>query len=166
MRHIKLFKEFINEQSQYIKNNQIKNNIYHATGSEISRLTKDPMWFALEKSHSDDGWFLNTINDTGKSFQYEATVTGKIGDISDLAVEKVFEEIGEDAVDWAIEIVGNPSAREVMNLPGTKALIKAGYDGIVYLDYDPRNFDDDLRALIVFNPAKSIKNFKLIKKYP
>ena len=37
MKHIKLFEEFINEQKQYIKNNQIKNN-FSRKGAKTQRI--------------------------------------------------------------------------------------------------------------------------------
>ena len=164
MKHIKLYEEFVGENSQYIANGKLKGKVYHSSGVEITKLTKDPMWFALEKEHSDAGWFQNMIDDAGAAFQYEASVVGKIGDINDPDVIELFNKIGEDAMDWGTEIVGNPSATDVMQLKGTRALIKAGYSGIIYLDYDPRDFQADLEALLVFNPAKDVKNFKLIRK--
>jgi len=165
VRDIAISREIITEGLKYITPaGKLKGKVYHAGGTEISKLSKDPMWFALEKSHSDEGWFKNMIVNSGGAFQYEATVLGKIGNINDEDVFEIFDKIGEDPIDWEIEIVGNPSASEVMKLKGTQALVKAGYSGIVYMDYDPRNFQADLEALIVFNPAQNVKNFKLIKK--
>jgi len=165
MKHIKLYEEFINE--KYLSSNTVKGPVYHASSVEIKRISSDPMWFALEKSHSDKGWFSNIIDDgRDEAYQYEGKVSGKVGNLSDPDVEKVFDEIGEDPYDYADELVGNPTAKEVMNLKATKALIKAGYVGLIYFDYDPRDFQADLEAIIVFNPLKSVKGWKLVKKYP
>jgi len=50
-----------------------------------------------------------------------------------------------------------------MKLEGTKLLIKNGFVGAVYVDYDPRDFQQDLDALIIFNAKKSVKGWKLVK---
>lgn len=165
MKHIKLFEQFINE--KYLSGNTVKGPVYHAASVEIKRLTSNPMWFALERSHSDKGWFSNIIDDgRDEAYQYEGKISGKVGNLSDPGVEMVFDEIGEDPYDYADELVGNPTAKEVMNLKATKALMQAGYVGLIYFDYDPRDFQADLEALIVFNPLKSVKGWKLVKKYP
>ena len=165
MKHIQLFEAFIVE--QYLIANAVKGPVYHASSVEIKKLTSDPMWFALEKSHSDEGWFLNIIDDARDgAYQYEGTVRGKVGELGDSDVEEIFDEIGEGPYDYVNELVGNPTAEDVMNLPATKALIKAGYAGLIYSDYDPRDFQADLEALIVFNPLKSVKGWRLVKQYP
>lgn len=161
MKFVKLFEQFLNE-SKYLKSGKLKSKVYHVSKLKIEKLGNTPIWFALEKSHSDDGWYKNALEE-GDAFQYEASISGNIADAESSEVAQVFDEIGEDVFDWIAEIVGNPNATEVMFLKGTKALIKAGYDGIVYSDYDPRDWDADLDALLIFNGAKSVKNFKQIK---
>lgn len=169
MKHIKPFEQFINElldYSLYLKDRNVKGKVYHVSRIEINKLTNQPMWFALEKTHSTKGWFKNIIDENGKeAYQYEADIVGKIADINDPVIKKIFSEISENPLDWQSEIIGNPSPNEVMKLKGTIALIKAGWDGLIYSDYDPRNWSDELDALIIFNPLKTVKNFKLIKKY-
>ena len=156
MKHIKLFE-------QYVRNNKIASKVYHVSTSPIVKVGSDPMWFALEKSHSDDGWFKNSERQ-GNAFQYEAVISGKIAYVGDADVSEIFYNVNEDVNDWIFDILANPTSDEVMKLKGTKALISAGYAGIVYPDYDPRDFQKDLDALIVFNPKKTVKNFKLIKQ--
>jgi hypothetical protein len=165
MKHIKLFEQFVNEagnKSPYIRNGKVAGKVYHVAGTPIKALTSDPMWFALEKEHSDDGWYKNTL-EYGEAYQYSAKIRGKVGYIFERDIEKLFEDNDIDADDWMIEIVGNPDAEYVMALEGTKLLIKNGYDGIVYPDYDPRDFQADLDALIVFNAKKNVKSWKLEK---
>lgn len=165
MKHIKLFEQFITE--KYLSGNTVKGLVYHASSVEIKRLTSDPMWFALEKSHSDKGWFSNIIDDgRDEAYQYEGKIQGKICDVTDEKIETLFQNNGLDVEDWVIEIVSNPSADDVIGLGGTKFLIKNGFVGAIYSDYDPRDFQADLEALIIFNPLKSVKGWKLIKKYP
>jgi hypothetical protein len=114
MKHIKLFEQFVNE--KYHSSNTVKGPVYHASGVEIKKLNSDPMWFALEKAHSDKGWFSNIIEDgSDEAYQYEGSVSGKVGNLSDPDIEGVFDEIGEDPYDYADELVGNPTAKEVMN---------------------------------------------------
>lgn len=165
MKHIKLFEQFITE--KYLSGNTVKGLVYHASSVDIKRLTADPMWFALEKSHSDKGWFSNIIDDgRDEAYQYEGKIQGKICDVTDEKIEMLFQNNGLDVEDWVIDIVSNPYAAEVMKLEGTQFLIKNGFVGAIYSDYDPRDFQADLEALIIFNPLKSVKGWKLIKKYP
>lgn len=135
---------------------------YHVSSQKVRTLENNPLWFALEKSHSDEGWLANTLDSLGQAFQYEALIEGKIGRLDDPNVLEIFNRIGEDPNEWQEEIVGNPSADDVISLRGTQELIRAGYVGIIYLDYDPRDFSKDLDALLVFRPLESIKRFKLI----
>lgn len=157
MKHLFLFED-------YIRNNKISGKVYHVSYDPINKLNSRPMWFALEKSHSDDGWFKNSVEAVrGTVHQYSANISGKVGDINDEEVVDVFNTIGEDRWEWTAEITANPDAETVMSMEGTRALIKAGYVGLIYPDYDPRDFNYDLDALIVFNGAKSVKNWKLVK---
>lgn len=158
MKHLFLFEE-------YIRNNKIGGKVYHVSYEPIDKLNDRPMWFALEKSHSDDGWFKNAIDDRGGAYQYSASIFGKIGTIDDEEVVEVFNSIGEDRWDWVADITSNPDADWVMSMDGTRALIKAGYVGLVYPDYDPRDFQYNLDALVVFNGKKSVKNWKLINQH-
>ena len=159
MKHLFLFEE-------YVRNNKIGGKVYHVSYDPIDKLNSRPMWFALEKSHSDDGWFKNSVEDgRGNVYQYSASISGKIGTIDDEEVVEVFNSIGEDRWDWVADITSNPDADWVMSMEGTRALIKAGYVGLVYPDYDPRDFQYNLDALVVFNGKKSVKNWKLINQY-
>lgn len=159
MKNLFLFEE-------YIRNNKISGEVYHVSYDPIDKLNNRPMWFALEKSHSDDGWFKNSVeDDRGNVYQYSARISGKIGEIDNEDVVEVFNSIGEDRWDWVADITSNPDADWVMSMEGTRALVKAGYAGLVYPDYDPRDFQYNLDALVVFNGRKSVKNWKLINQY-
>jgi len=159
MKHLFLFED-------YIRNNKISDKVYHVSYEPINKLNNRPMWFALEKPHSDDGWFKNSVEDgRGNVYQYSANITGKIGEIDDEEVIAIFDNVGEDRWDWVADITSNPDAKWVMSMKGTRALIKAGYAGLVYPDYDPRDFQYNLDALVVFNGSKSVKNWKLINEY-
>ena len=175
MRFIKGFTVFckvLNEAKQFILENylsgdKLKGKVYHAAYEPINKLNTNPMWFALEKSHSDKGWFANIIdNGSDEAYQYEGKVVGKVGDLDDSDIQEIFKSIGVESFEWSTDMVGNPDAKQVLQNKGTKALIKAGYVGIIYYDYDPRDFQADLEAIILFNPAKSVKGWKLIKQYP
>ena len=165
MKYIKLFEQFVNEenyQSPYIKNEKVTGKVYHVAGEPIKALNTRPMWFALEKEHSDDGWYVNMIENGGAN-QYSAKIIGKICDVFEDRIQKLFQDNGLDADEWVNEIVGNPSAEIVMGLDGTKLLIKNGFAGAIYSDYDPRDFQEALDALIIFNAKKSVKSWKLEK---
>ena len=165
MKHIKLFEEFVNEvnyQSPYIKNEKVTGKVYHVAGEPIKALNNRPMWFALEKEHSDDGWYANMI-ENGGAYQYSAKINGKICDVFEDRIQKLFQDNGLDTGEWETEIISNPSADEVMKLEGTKLLIKNGFAGAIYVDYDPRDFQENLDALIIFDAKKSVKSWKLEK---
>jgi hypothetical protein len=138
--------------------------VYHCSPKAISSLTHKPLWFALEKDHAIDGWFQNTLENNDSAFLYSATLDKPVSHIYDDNITSLFDEIGVDSNDWVEMIIGNPSAEEVLNDAGTKALIAAGHIGLVYSDYDPRDFQKDLDALVVFDAAKHVKNWKLIKQ--
>ena len=162
---MEIIKESLNEenyQSPYIKNEKVTGKVYHVAGEPIKALNNRPMWFALEKEHSDDGWYANMI-ENGGAYQYSAKISGNICDVFEDRIQKLFKDNGLDTQEWETEIVGNPSAEEVMKLEGTKLLIKNGFAGAIYVDYDPRDFQQDLDALIIFDAKKSVKNWKLEK---
>lgn len=138
-------------------------NFYHSSVEPIDSLNHKPMWFALEKSHAIDGWFKNSLEDAGSAFLYSATLDREISHIKDRRITKIFEKISLDPNDWVDMIIGNPTTKEVYEHAGTKALIKAGHIGLVYSDYDPRDFQRDLDAAVVFDAASHVKNWKLIK---
>jgi hypothetical protein len=35
---------------------------YHVSSQRVRKLENNPLWFALEKSHSDEGWLTNNIS--------------------------------------------------------------------------------------------------------
>lgn len=134
--------------------------VYHNSPQKISSLKSEVMWFSLNKNDGL-GWYEARKDEGGSSYLYEAILasSAKIANENDMT--KLFKDI--DLYDFISEIVSNPDHKEVMRNPGTKVLIESGYDGIVYADYDPRDSQRDLDALLVFDPKKNISNFKLIK---
>ena len=138
--------------------------VYHVSSKQIDQLDNRPLWFALEKSHSDDGWLANTLDAAGQAFQYRAVVIGRFANLEDPEVLEIFDRVGEDPGDWLDWIVSNPSPEEVFGLAGTRALIEEGYAGAVYPDYDPRDWSQDLLALLVFDPSKWVKEWRLISQ--
>ena len=139
------------------------NKVYH-TSSVKTKAYATPMWFALEFSHAVDGWLANTIKDSGKGFVYETKPKGNIAQEDDAEVKKLFKNANQNLNDYIIDLVENPSSKEVLRMEGTKLLIDNGYSGMVYNDYDPRDFQKDLPALIIFNPKKDASSFKLVKQ--
>jgi hypothetical protein len=138
--------------------------VYHCSPKAISSLTHKPLWFALEKDHAIDGWFQNTLENNDSAFLYSATLDKQVSHIYDDNIVSLFDEIGEDSMDWVDMIIGNPSAEEVLRHVATKALIAAGHIGLVYSDYDPRDLQKDLDALVVFDAAAHVKSWKLVKQ--
>jgi hypothetical protein len=138
--------------------------VYHISAEAISSLAHKPLWFALEKNHAINGWFKNSLEDNGTAFLYSATLDRAVSHIDDDDIIELFEKIDEDPTEWVEMIVSNPTSKEVYEHAATKALVKAGHIGLVYSDYDPRDFQEDLDALVVFDAAAHVKNWKLIKK--
>jgi hypothetical protein len=137
--------------------------VWHVSKSRIDELSQNqPMWFALEYDHSLNGWYENSLQETGSAYLYEAVISGKIAVQGDPVIDKLFNDNDLDLVDDYIVdvIVQNPTADEVNASEGTKLLKEAGYSGLIYYDYDPRDFDNDLEALIVFDQG-SISDFSL-----
>ena len=158
MKYLKLFE-------QYLNGEKLKGKVYHASSTPITRLGSEPMFFALDKSHSDDGWFHNLTNLMGHetAYQYEAKIQGKIADIKEPEVERLFIENGINVNNWAADLTTNPTAKQILNFKGTKLLQNRGYVGATYFDYDPRDYQAALqKALIIFHPQRSIKSWKLI----
>ena len=137
---------------------------YHSSAEPIGSLKRKPLWLALEKDHAVDGWFKNTLENNGTAFLYSATLDRPVSHIRDADVVRLFQNIDEDPAEWVEMIVGSPTSEEVYDHAATKALINAGHIGLVYSDYDPRDFQEDLDAIIIFDAAAHIKNWKLIKK--
>lgn len=137
--------------------------VWHTSGETIRKPTKRPMWFAIEKSHAIDGWSKNIEDEGGVSYIYESRVKGNIADYDDSKINNMFDDAGVDIEEYTIEIAGNPSEKQLMAEAGTKLLIENGYDGIVYNDYDPRDWNKDLKAVVIFDPTKSLSGWKQIK---
>ena len=151
---MKTFKEYLTEAAQI--------KIYHTSKNKISSLKSDPMWFAIKLSHAVKGWHKNNKDEGLNSFVYETTLNGKIAKAKSKVIQNLFIKNDVDLEDYVIELVGNPSAAEVKNMDGTKLLIKNGYDGIQYDDYDPRDFSNDLAAILLFNPKKSSRGWDIV----
>lgn len=143
------------------------NKVYHTSPRKL-KVSSKPMWFALDFKHAvgdnNDGWYYNTIDNRGRAYVYETNPKGNIAQYDDSKVKALFKNAKVDMDDYALELVENPSAPEVMAMKGTKLLIKNNYSGFVYMDYDPRDFQKDLPALIIFNPKKDSGTFKLVKQ--
>lgn len=163
MKHVKLFENF--EDSILVSEYSNFNGgpVWHVSPAPINHLEPNtPMWFALEYDHSLKGWYQNTIDANGEAYLYEAKVDGKIAIQGDPKVEEIFESNGLSLSDDYIAdvIIQNPTSDELIEARGTKILQDAGYTGLIYYDYDPRDFDNDLEALIIFN-TNEISDFRL-----
>lgn len=152
MRHIFTYSDHVNEMLTHDE------RVWHVGPQKFASPETRPMWFALERSHSD-AWFQNTLYDNGHAHQYSARVNGDIVHIDDVRDQLEASDI--DPREWIAEVVGNPDSDEVLALEGTQMLMSLGYSGVIYPDYDPRDFQKDLDALLVFDPRKSLSDFRL-----
>jgi hypothetical protein len=140
----------------------IPNKVYHNSPIKINSLGDSPMWFSLEREYGEE-YYNNRLLDGGPSYLYEGIIKSGIPHIYSDYITRIFAENEIDQDEWISEIVGNPDSDEVMSLEGTKIIMNAGYPGIVYPDYDPFDYDNDVDTLIIFNPKKTVTAFILIK---
>jgi hypothetical protein len=132
-------------------------NLWHVSKSKITSLGKTPMFFALEKEHSL-GWYKSAFEDGAyKVYMYKATLKPDVNIVSYKELKQILA-IHDDG--YINMILSNPTSSEILNDEITKAAIKNGIDGIIYFDYDPRDFNNDLEAVLLFNPKQSISSFK------
>jgi len=137
--------------------------LYHTSAKELDiGNKKEPAWFALEEKHATDGWAKNLEFEGEKPHVYKTEFTGNLIKRND--ARKLFNREGLDFDDYEAFLTENPGSKEVLSMKGTQLLKKEGFDGLEYLDYDPRNFQKDLIAAIVFEPKKVISSSKRIKQ--
>lgn len=136
-------------------------NLWHVSKSKITSLRKTPMFFALKKAHSL-GWYNSALNDGADSaYVYKATLKPGAVIVNYKKLKQMLSLPSSDYIDDYIDmLLSNPSSSEITNDKITKAAIKNGIDGITYLDYDPRDFNKDLEAVILFNPKKSLSSIE------
>jgi hypothetical protein len=146
MRYVKLFEEF-----------SMPKAVYHNSGEKVPVLTNRPMWFSLTLEMGL-GYFDNMMMDTGESHLYKATLKNGLKIMEDEA-EEFFSSNDLDYQEWIVDVVGNPDQEDLLALEGTKTLIKAGYDGVVYPDYNPWDPSEDVETLILFDPKKSLTSW-------
>lgn len=129
-------------------------SVYHNSRVKIKQLDTRVMWFALNFSEGN-AWFKNAVDDGDDAYLYEMIVKPglKIADKN---------SVGYSLDSLSTDLVSNPTDREVKGYKEVKDLIKDGYAGLVFSDYDPRDFQKDADSLILFNPKDSIVSFKLI----
>jgi hypothetical protein len=136
--------------------------LYHTSAKELDiGNKKEPAWFALEEKHATDGWAKNLEFEGEKPHVYKTEFTGNLIKRND--ARKLFDREGLDFDDYEAFLTENPGSKEVLSMKGTQLLKKEGFDGLEYLDYDPRDFQKDLKAAIVFEPKKVIDSSNIIK---
>jgi hypothetical protein len=135
--------------------------LWHVSKSKITSLGKTPMFFALKKAHSL-GWYKSVLNDgTDSAYMYKATLKPNAVIVSYKKLKQILLLPSSDYIEDYIDmLISNPSSREILSDDITKAAIKNGIDGITYLDYDPRDFNKDLEAVLLFNPKKSLSSIE------
>ena len=136
--------------------------IYHTSFQKTSAFN-NPMWFAVNIKHAVDGWYVNAMDDHDSGFIYETKPKGELAQEDDAKVKTLFKDAKLNMSNYIVELVENPTPKEVLAMKETQLLIDNGYSGFVYSDYDPRNFDRDAPALLMFNAKKDTAPWKLIK---
>ena len=137
--------------------------LYHTSRKPIQILGTTPLFFAIEEKHAIDGWVANNNDEGFDSYVYTAKFTGNMAMYDDKAILSLFEDKKIDMGDYTAEIAGNPGPKAILKEAGTKLLLKHGYDALYYSDYDPRDFQNDLDAVIIFNPVKNLKGWKRVQ---
>lgn len=138
-------------------------NLWHVSKVKISSLGRTPMFFALEKEHSL-GWYKSALDQDGakSAYMYKATLKSDAVIVSYKELQKMLSLTNGDADEYISMLLSNPTSNEILSDEITKAAIENGVDGIIYFDYDPRDFDNDLEAVILFNPKQSISSFEKV----
>ena len=142
-------------------------NLYHSSFKKINRPDNRPMFFALDFKHAASdaltGWYYNNLQDRGSAYLYETKPKGKIAAYDDRKVKQLFEDNNVDMEKYVFALLANPTPKEIQQMEGTKLLENNRYSGFQYLDYDGRDFSKDLEAIIIFNPARNLSGWKLVK---
>jgi len=129
---------------------------FHTSSKRIHSVDERPMFFSLNKKDAD-GWHRNSIQNHVGAYTYRARIGGSIARHDDKNVKNIFRSAGVNQQDYHNDLASNPSAEEIKNHPGTKALQAAGHHGYIYPDYDPNDFDKDSKALVSFDPSKHVE---------
>lgn len=139
--------------------------LYHTSGVPIRKLTNQPMFFAIELEHALDGWYQNQIEEGRRAAIYKFECDDKCNIVkeNDNTLVQLVEDNDIDLQDYMYMLLENPDQEEIEDNILTQLMIANGIDGLYYEDYDPRNFDNDLEAVILFRPANVCKSWKRIK---
>ena len=142
-------------------------NLYHSSYKKISRPDNRPMFFALDFKHAASdaltGWYYNNVQDRGSAYLYETKPKGKIAAYDDSKIKQLFKDNNVDMEKYIFALLANPTAKEIQKMEGTKLLESNKFSGFQYEDYDGRDFSKDLEAIIIFNPARNLSGWKLVK---
>ena len=150
MKHLKLFESFTQDQPQSLV-------VFHNSYEPIPELSNRTMWFSLDLK-SGLGFYDNAVLDTGAGHLYRAEVRAKI--LTD--PKPLFDEAELDFWEWVADVVGNPSEEEVESLEGTQMIKAAGWQGVIYPDYDPWDSQADIDTLILFDPKQVMVSWQEI----
>lgn len=132
-------------------------NLWHVSKVRITSLGKTPMFFALEKEHSL-GWYKSALEDGAyKVYMYKATLNPDANIVSYKELKQMLAISDNEYINM---LLSNPTSSEILNDEITQRAIENGIDGIIYFDYDPRDFNNDLEAVLLFNPKQSLFSFK------
>lgn len=154
-------RNIIKEEVKNILNEiKISGIVYHISSDQIKKLKNIPIWFSLKYSQSQ-GFYRSHHSQFGDAYVYSANINGELAYDADKKIIKLFNDADIDMDEYVLDLTSNPTSSEILNHPGTKLLLKNKYCGIKHSDYDPRDFNKDTKAVLIFNPSKCVTNFKL-----
>jgi hypothetical protein len=132
-------------------------DVFHVSPGEIRSLDSRPMFFAISR-HDSDGWFQNLLDDGREAWQFGGRFSGRGVRIDDPEIVQMLDDVDETLA----LLLSNPDAEDILGDPGLQRVMKAA-DAILIPDYNPWNFDEESDSLLVFDPQKSIREFKVIR---
>mgnify|MGYP003983880375 CR=1 FL=1 len=136
---------------------------YHVSTSKIDVLSPNPIWVDLSSDYLASR-VSNMLEGGNKNmYKYEITMKTNSRFLTVKDGKELFKEKGIDYLEYIDNLVGAPNHSQVLNEDGTKLLRDEGYDGIIHFDYDPDNFQNSIKTMLVIDPTKTFESFKLLK---
>jgi hypothetical protein len=125
--------------------------LYHVSQSIITDLLDQPIFFSTSKEIAL-GFIDNPNWDVDDDrYMYKAKLNAKIA--SQQEATEILEANNEDFFDYSIELADNPFPGNIPDSGGTTLLQDAGFDGVRFSDYDPRDNQKDIESIVIWNPS-------------
>ncbi len=142
------FKTFISENDYHHSSHLNINTDKHNSGK--SRSADHAMWLS-HNAHQAKGWHNIQKDNFGKAHTYKVRVKGKIAHHEDKKVKALFKKHGHHMGNYHVDLISNPTHKEVQNHPATLTLKKAGYVGHTHPDYDSHDTQKDHDSTVIFH---------------